>query len=508
MSPYGAPAQEPEPPMQVTVDGVGLVACVDALVAVPNPVAVVEVMVGRSGVGQSGRYVWLGFVTFDPDRGWERNGLAAEAPGIGGGRRMVVDLCDFATAVRAHVAVSPARACVLEWRTDHLAIGGRAVPARGEIVPPVPDVPTVRDAVYLSGPGFGDVTVESEQGRISIPRALVAHLYDRGARVAEFGVVDGEVYVVAQSERRGEASTDPVIVAPVPVLMWSDAAVHAEFRERRRQGGGEVEQLLAALDAATPVPQLLELLDTGVAYVRRRVAAHPALPVDVTDELARTGTRPMRTAAAANPSLSPIAVDVLARDEDAAVRAELATNPALTPAVLVRLAHDRDVDVRAAAAAHPALTSELRGVLSADDAVCVRVAVAGDPGADPEVVRRLTEDGDDGVRRTAAANPACPQELLDALVVAMPHAVLANPAAPGELLADGAGSVDGALRAIVGGNPSTPGWVLTALSRDPDARVLRAVATNLHAPAPARRRAQKRVTTDGEPIVAPVSVGL
>ncbi len=30
-----------------------------------------------------------------------------------------------------------------------------------------------------------------------------------------------------------------------------------------RQGGGEVEQLLAALDPATPVPVLLELLDTG-----------------------------------------------------------------------------------------------------------------------------------------------------------------------------------------------------------------------------------------------------
>ena len=98
--------------------------------------------------------------------------------------------------------------------------------------------------------------------------------------------------------------------------------------------------------------------------------------------------------------------------------------------------------------------------------------------------------------------------MLEALAGELPHAVLANPAAPEHLLVDGARSVDGALRAIVGANPSTPGRVLTALSRDPDARVLRAVVTNPRAPGPARRRAEKRVTTDGEPIVAPAALGL
>lgn len=503
----GPPSAPPAPPLRITVDGVGLAACVDALLAVPTPVTAVEVRVVRS-VGQGGSYVWLGFVTYHPSRGWERNGLAAEAPGMGAGRRIVVDLRDLAVAVRSHVAASPSRAGVLVWHDDQLEIGGRAVRACGEVVPPVPDVPTVRDAVYLSGPGLGDIVVESEQGRISIPRSLASHLHQRGAHVAELGVVDGDVFVVAQSERRGEASTDPVIVAPVPVLMWSDASAHAEFEERRRQGGGEVEQLLAALDPATPVAVLLELLDTGVAYVRRRVAAHPALPVAVTDALARTGTRPMRIAVAANPSLGPIAVDALSHDSDAAVRAALAANPVLTPAVLVRLAHDREVDVRAAAATHPGLTPEVRAALATDAAVCVRSAVARDAAVDPEILRRLVADADPGVGRTAAANPACPEDLLERLVDVMPHAVLANPATPGNLLADGARSVDGALRAIVAGNPSTPGRVLTALSRDPDARVLRAVTTNPRAPAPARRRAEKRVATDGETVAAPASLSL
>lgn len=501
-----APARREPDPLRISVDAPGIVACIDALLAVPTPVAAVEVRVVRS-IGQGGDYVWLGFVTYHPSRGWERNGLAAQAPGMGAGRVLAVDLRDLAVAVRSHAATDPARVCVLDWHDDRLVIGGRTVPASGEPVPPVPEVPTVRDSVYVGGPIAGDLTVESEQGRISIPQSLVAHLHQRGARVAELGVADGEIYVVAQSERRGEASTDPVIVAPVPVLMWSDESVHTEFRERRRRGGSEVEQLLAALDPSTPVPVLLELLDTGVAYVRRRVAVHPSLPVAVTDELARTGTRPMRIAVAANPALSPIAVDTLARDHDAAVRAVLASNPVLTPAVLVRLAHDRDVDVRAAAAAHPALTAEVRAVLAADAAVCVRAVVAADPAASPEVVRRLTGDADPGVCRSAAANPACPPELLEALAEALPHAVLANPASPEHLLVDGARSVDGALRAIVGANPSTPGRVLTALSRDPDARVLRAVVTNPRAPAPARRRAEKRVTTDGEPIAASVAFG-
>jgi hypothetical protein len=123
-------------------------------------------------------------------------------------------------------------------------------------------------------------------------------------------------------------------------------------------------------------------------------------------------------------------------------------------------------------------------------------------------VRRLTADVDPGVSRSAAANPACPSEVLEALAAVMPHAVLANPAASESLLTDGAHSVDGALRAIVAGNPATPGRVLTALSRDPDSRVLRAVLTNPRAPAPARRRAEKRVMTDGDAIVARVPASL
>jgi hypothetical protein len=476
MSSSGAPVQEPESPLRVTVDGAGLVACLDALLAVPTPVAVVEVRVARS-VGQAGTSVWLGFVTYEPGRGWERNGLAADAPGIGAGRSLVVDLVDLGHAVRAHVASSPVTRSTLEVDACRLTIGGRSLPALATVVPPVPDVPTVRDAVYLSGPGFGDVVVESEAGRVCLPRALVAHLHDRGARVAEFGIVDGDVYVVAQSERRGEASTDPVIIAPVEVVMWSEASTHAECRERRRESGGEVEQLLTALDPATPVPQLLALLDTGIAYVRRRVAAHPALPADVTQALAVTGTRPMRVAVAANPALGPPAVDILAQDPEATVRAELARNPVLTPAV--------------------------RALLAADPDHRVRGAVAGDVLAAPELVRLLAGDPAARVCAAAVANPACPEDVMVAAVAVMPHAVLANPAAPVTLLTEQAHSVDGAQRAVVAANPSTPPRVLNALSRDPDARVLHAVATNPAAPAPARRRAVQRMTTDGEPIATP-----
>lgn len=507
MSAPGPSARAAESPLRISVDGPGLVACIDALLAAPITTPAVEVRVVRS-IGQGGDYVWLGFVTHDPNRGWERNGLAAEAPGIGAGRRMVVDLRDLGVAVRSHTATNPARVCGLEWSGRGITVGGRTVPVTDEVVPPVPDVPTVRDSVYLSGADVGDLVAESEQGRIVLPAPLVAHLQQRGAQVAELGVVGGDVYVVAQTERRGEASIDPVIVAPVRLVMWSEESVQAQFRERRREGGGEVEQLLAALDPATPVATLLELLDTGIAYVRRRVAVHPGLPTVVTDDLARTGTRPMRMAVAANPALSPIAIDVLVRDHDPAVRAVLAVNPALTPAVAVRLAHDRDVEVRAAAASHPGLTPEVRAALAADAAVCVREAVAGHRASAPDVVRQLADDVDPRVRVTAAANPACPIDVLESLAPAVPHAVLANPAAPEHLLVDGARSVDGALRAIVGANPATPGRVLNALSRDPDARVLRAVATNPQAPGPARRRAEKRVTTDGEPIVAPVALGL
>ena len=68
MAAPGAPARDPEPPLRISVDGVGLVACIDALLAIPTSVTAVEARVVRS-IGQGGDDVWLGFVTYHPSRG-------------------------------------------------------------------------------------------------------------------------------------------------------------------------------------------------------------------------------------------------------------------------------------------------------------------------------------------------------------------------------------------------------------------------------------------------------
>ena len=507
MSDPRPPQIESQPPLRVRVDARNLVACLDVLVAVPYPVHPVEVKVVRT-LGQGGDYAWLGFVTHHPSRGWERNGLAAQVPGLGAGRRIVVDLRALVDAVRGHLRVGDSRSCAIDWCPGGLVVGDRTIPASGQSVPPVPEVPSVRDSVYLlPGEGLADgVIVESEEGRIRIPGPLVAHLHQRGAAVAELGVIDGDVFLVAQSGRRGELSTDPVIVAPVELCMWSEEEVRADFRERRRQGAGEVEQLLTALDPKTPLPTVLELLDTSVGYVRRRASSHPALPAAVTDTLAESGTRPIRVAVAANPSLSHAAIGALARDPEAAVRAELAANPRLDAGIVGVLAADVDVNVRAAAAVHPALAPDTRAVLAGDPAARVRCAVAGDPATDPELVSRLSRDDDPGVCRSAAANPACPAPVLEALALVSPHTVLGNPSAPESLLASGAQALDGGLRAVVAANPATPGVVLSGLARDPDVRVLRALVTNPASPATARRRAEKRMMSDGGAMPAPESV--
>jgi hypothetical protein len=497
---------ETEAPLRLRANVKGLAACTEALLGVPDPGTAVEVQLVRS-LGQGGDYAWLGFVTFHESWGWERNGVAVEAPGLGAGRRLVFDLDELNAVVEACAQASANKPSVVEWHADHLVVGDRRVAARAIAIPPIPDIPPVRDAVYLGGRYYGDVTVESAEGRIRIPAPLVAHLIQRGAAVAELGVIDGDVYVIAQSERRGEASTDPVIVAPVDLLMWSPEAMRADFHERRRQGGREVEQLLAALEPATPVETLLELLDTGVAYVRRRVAAHPSLPATVTDSLVESGTRPMRMAVAANPSLSPSAVELLAQDPDPDVRSELASNPALDPLVVRLLAADPADDVRTAVAVHPMLPPDVRAGMADDAAGSVRAAVAGDPGTPADIVAQLTHDEDVVVSRAAASNPACPASALEAVLPRMPLAVLGNPSAPASLLVDGARAVDGAIRAAIAANPSTPSRVLTALSRDPDARVLRAVVMNPRAGAPARRRAEKRVMTDTDAVSVPESVG-
>src|SRR4029078_3397103 len=73
--------------------------------------------------------------------------------------------------------------------------------------------------------------------------------------------------------------------------------------ERRSTPGNEVAQLVNALSLDATPAELERILKLGVAYTRRRAAAHPALPQEAVDDLIKFGTEAIRAAAASNVSI-------------------------------------------------------------------------------------------------------------------------------------------------------------------------------------------------------------
>ena len=331
----------PRASLFVSADITRFCECVRILRDVAKAPDLVEVTLARS-LNQEPGYAWLGFMTFHSAGWWERNGMAVPYTSQAIARRVVVDLAALTEHLESIRAAESAGTTGVEWSAGSLVVGGFVVRSRPGTVPNIPVVGPVRDSVYMASGAnaWRGAIVETEQGRVAVPPPLVAHLQYRKAAVVEFGAVDGEVVLVAQSDQHGHPSkVAPTIVAPVELLTWTEDAEPAQVEERRR-GGREVEQLLAALDPATPVHTLLELLDTSIGYIRRRVAANPGLPESVIDEIAEHGTVAMRIGVAGNAVLPERSVRRLVSDPESMVRAALAANEHVGPELVGALAWD------------------------------------------------------------------------------------------------------------------------------------------------------------------------
>lgn len=479
----------------INVDLGTIGACMRTLHNVVKPPELVEVTLARN-VNQEHGFAWLGFVTCHGTGWWERNGMAVSVRDQVVPRRAVVDLTALTERVNLIQATGAGPATSVEWRGATLIVGGAVVPSQPGTVPCMPVVGPLRDRVYMA-PGanaWRGVIIETEQGRVGVPPPLVAHLQHRNAAVAEFGVVDGAVLLVAQSEQRGHITAAPIIVAPVELIAWTEGAKAEEVRERR-QGGREVEQLLTALDPETPVAVLLELLDTSIGYIRRRVAAHPGLPASVIEEIAEHGTVAMRVGVAANPALPETSVRRLVSDPEVVVRTAVATNEQVGPELVAALAWDLDPGVRAAVATNAQLSDDARALLTGDPVVAVRQVMASNPATGPDLLELLARDPEPAVCAAVAANPSCPAPLLDDLIAVAPLMALMNPNVSPRLLLAGSRAADPTLRARVAANPAAPDRVITALARDRNDDVLRAVVANPGASRSARDRAERRLGT-------------
>src|SRR5262249_40441110 len=154
----------------------GLTQCVEALRSLPRPPDAVEVSLMRTA-HQAPGFAWLGFVTYQRAGIWERNGLAVRIDDLPASQRAVVNLAELAERVTRARWGFGSSTVVVDWRRHHLYVDGEVVPAARDDVPSVPAVTNSRDRVYLA-PGAGawsGTVIETEQGRIAVPPAVVAH---------------------------------------------------------------------------------------------------------------------------------------------------------------------------------------------------------------------------------------------------------------------------------------------------------------------------------------------
>ena len=371
----------------------------------------------------------------------------------------------------------------------NVTIGNHLLMARdADEVPTLSDDRKAIERVDLQRADDSGLMIESQIGRLFVPRDLLGCLKRRQASAIELVTVDGLPCLSAQLS--GTSDTPGMIVARLQELGEDDVPA---VTERRNTNENAVTQLVSALSTATTPEELSRILKVGVGYVRRRAAAHPALAKDTILDLIREGTEAMRAAAASNVSIGKVASDLAGADPSSLVRATVAANPAVTEAGLEQLAADPVAQVRAHAASNPAITPELLEQLAEDDDSSVRAAVASHEKVALETLLVLARDPDPSVCAAVASNPAGPADMLNELVGIVPFAVLANPNASKTLLAAGSIVDEPRLRATVAANPATPVKRLRKLAQDNDPDVLRAIADHPATPRNARRRARRQL---------------
>jgi hypothetical protein len=460
-------------PITLSVPVASLASCIEHLASSASTSALVRLEVGASV---------MRLVVHDPGGWWDYT----EVPVIrdrASDRSLVVDVHELRDAVSdlERFSAGPDVAIVM----DHdVTLGSYLLLSHddtAELALPKAGVP-VEKLDLRANRGNGAV-IETQLGRLFLSPGLLAHLRMLNVAEAELVLIDGQPHVTASA-----LGTAVRVVAHTHELGEGDEPV---LSERRRGAGDEVAQLKSALSPNTTSDELEHILKSGVGYIRRRAAAHPALAPEMIESLVTEGTEAMRAAAASNASIPPDVADVAARDESAVVRSALASNPSIPDELAQRLRGDATAQVRAHLGTNAVVAHEILEQLANDEDSTVRSAVASNPNARVETLFLLARDPDGNVCSAVAGNPSCPDELLDELVSVAPNVVLANPNASPALLLAGAEVESPAFRAAIAQNPAAPAKALRKLAHDPDMDVLRAVAEHPAAPASVRRRARR-----------------
>lgn len=347
-----------------------------------------------------------------------------------------------AAALVSCVEESAARACAVR-------LAGRGLPAADDVDPAA----RPHAALALLGEGAG---------RPAWARLLASDpVAERRELLAACPALPSDVVA--------RLAADPEVRVVVELALWAAPDVAAGLA---RHPHAEVRRALAA-NASTPPPVLAALL-TGEGlpparrclvcdqeeppYVHDRECPRPDCdlpPGAACDGSHESTVHETRRAALANPATPAEAVAAYADHPSLLLRWPLAARQDLPPPVYARLA--------------------------ADDAPGVRADVAANPAVDVSLLRVLADDHSPDVRRELAHHPRIPLDLLTALAATtrlgatlLPRVAAASPAEVAELAA----SPVPALRMLVARRRDLPREIRSALARDADAKVVKAVAAH------------------------------
>ncbi|MFB7288645.1 hypothetical protein [Actinacidiphila glaucinigra] len=249
-------------------------------------------------------------------------------------------------------------------------------------------------------------------------------------------------------------AADPETEVVAELALWTTSALLARLAEHPH---AEVRRAVAFNEAAPP-HVLAALLDGDAlppARSCRVCEGEPDLPWDHCEGAHESTVHAMRYAALCNPATPATAAAAFAGHPSWLLRRELAARTDLPPQVYTRLAADTDARIRARLADNPAIGEALIRVLATDDDDVVRQRLAHHPAVPLDVLRRLAA--------TVRTGPAL-----------LPRIAAASPAETAELAA----SPDPAVRMLPARRTDLPDDIRDALTRDPDAKVVAAVASH------------------------------
>ncbi|MFF7209466.1 hypothetical protein ACFZAU_02890 [Streptomyces sp. NPDC008238] len=334
-----------------------------------------------------------------------------------------------ADLTRAQVAVLAARG---EDAALQLAYAGRLAPAD---VDPVTQ-PLVALALLGERAGPPEWTRLLARARSVEHREKLAECPDLPEDVAWTLAADPEVQVVAE------------------LALWTTSGLLGRLAEHPHAG----VRRAVAVNQATPPEVLAALLD-GDALPSARSChvceGEPDPPWDYCEGAHESTVHAMRYAALGNPATPAAAAAAFAGHPSWLLRRELAARTDLPPQAYTRLAADTDPRIRARLADNPAIGEALIRTLAADDDAAVRQRTAHNPAVPLDVLCRLAA----GVRTGSAP---------------LPRVASASPAELAELAA----SPDPAVRMLAARRSDLPDGIRDALARDPDAKVVAAVASH------------------------------